>query len=82
MKRRKRNFDRDFVKSEVLTNAMDTTAEFHRAKAPKRPNHRDFHQRNYRRLNGILSKNKAMYKKMIRYKSEYSKEKTEESYIP
>ena len=81
MKRKRRKFDRDFVRSEIMTNAMDTTEEYHRARAPKRPKCRDFQKRNYRKLGNILSSNRKLYKKIMSYKSEYRKELSEHDYI-
>lgn len=80
MKAKQRKLHRDFVKSEVLTNAMDATMEFHLAKEPKRPKMKNFHLSNYKRLTRILAQNKVLYKHIMSYKSAYRKELAEDSY--
>ena len=75
MKIMKKRLDRDFFRSEIMTNAFDTSAEFHKALSPGRPNHRDFHKRNYKKLDEILEQNKRLYTRIIQYKSEYSKDR-------
>jgi len=61
-----------------VSNALEL--ENHTSFALKRAN-QDFHYKNYRRLDRILQQNKNLYRKIISYKSDYAKDKQEQTYI-